>query len=480
MATDPLESLRLDSIERARKGILGFTLYTKPDYKVNWHHRILCNAINRWLSGEWTRLMVFMPPGHGKSEITSRRLPAFLHGIDPDSEIMGASYSSSLADDMTADVQKIIDSPAYRDVFPETRIVPEGERHPVYIRNREEHHILGHAGKYRGQGVGGSFTGKRAKYGLIDDPIKGRQDADSVAFREMLWKWYSNDFRTRVAMGGMKILLTQTRWHEDDLAGRLLELAKKDKLADQWHVLILPAVREDMENADDPRELGAALWPDAYPLKELYTHRAADLRAFEALYQQTPVSGTGQLFKSEMFDFTEMPPLFDYTFVTADTAYKDKQENDFHCFTAWGVLKGEPYINDVWMEQLKANDVEAPAERFIRQHMRYGFRGAYIEPKGHGIYLNEAFRRKGIMIPSENDMKEFFADRRWDKVERANNVVPHLANRKVHINKNLANKEQLVAQALKFPRAKHDDFVDTLIDGVKLVFTRQVGILDVL
>ena len=156
--------------ERALKGdILSFIKYTKPDYEISWHHKVICKYINRFISGEITRLMIFIAPRHGKSEIISRRLPAFIHGLDPNAEIMACTYNAELAGDMTKDVQRIMDRPDYHSLFPNSRITPEGSV-SKYARNSTEHELMPIAipnqppiylkGKYRAQGVSGSFSGR--------------------------------------------------------------------------------------------------------------------------------------------------------------------------------------------------------------------------------------------------------------------------------------------------------------------------------
>lgn len=472
--------------EQARTDILAFTKYTKSDYKINWHHRALAKKLNAFARGEIRFLMVFMPPRHGKSELVSRRFPAFLHGLYPDAEIMCASYLDSLAGDMAIDVQNIIDSAEYRELFPETRIWPPGTSYTKGTRNSSEHHIVGRRGKYRGQGVGGSFTGKGANFIIVDDPIKGREIADSVAFRERLWNFYNNDLfsrlETNLSTGRQgQALITLTRWHEDDLAGRLLELMKKDPGAVQWDVVNYPAIRVDRDDPSDIREIGEALWPAKYNLEQLDQIKAsAGPRAWSSLYQQNPVPDGGSYFKDSMFEFGKLPDGFDWTFITADTAYKEKEENDFQCISHWGMKNEQLYLSSVWKEQMKAVDVEVPFRNFITTHKRYGMRNVWIEPKGHGIYLNQKFAREGIPIPGESDLDEFYKDRRHDKVERANNVIPYLNGRKVIINENLAGKEYLVAEALSFPKVKHDDFTDTLIDALKIVYARVASLLDAL
>lgn len=434
-----------------------------------------------------------MPPRHGKSELVSRRLPAFLHGLYPDTEIMAASYLDTLAGEMCVAVQNIIDSKEYQEVFPETRIFPWGTKYTEGTRNSSEHHIVGHRGKYRGQGVGGSFTGKGANFIIVDDPIKGREIADSETFRDRLWRFWLDDLYSRretdlkTGREG-QVLITQTRWHEDDLSGRLLDLMSRDKNAIQFTVLKYPAVRVDNDDPTDPREIGEALWPKKYNVKQLNEIKATvsnemGPRGWSSLYQQDPIPDGGGVFAKEMFQLVniELTQQFDWKFIVGDTAYKEKQESDFHSFTAFGVIGDDLYILENIMAQMKASQVEHWAEPFIRRHLCYGYRGTWIEPKGHGIYLNQKWALTDLMVPSDTDIEEFYKDRKFDKVERANNATPHLAHRTLKVNKNIPNKEELMAQCLGFPKVKHDDFVDNVIDAIKIKWGKNsVSILDVL
>lgn len=478
------ETLAID-LQLARTELLHFTLYTKPDYETNWHHRLLANALNDFAFGKVRFLMIFMPPRHGKSELVSRRLPPFLHGLYPDAEIMACSYLDSLAGDMCIDVQNIIDSKQYQEVFPGTKINRPGISYAKGTRNSEEHDIIGRRGKYRGQGVGGSFTGKGANFILIDDPIKGREIADSVAFRERLWNFYNNDLFSRLETDLKtgrpgQVLITQTRWHEDDLSGRLMERMKQVSEATQWKILSYPAIRVDRDEPSDPRQIGEALWPAKYNVDQLNQIKSNDARSWSSLYQQNPKQEGGSLFKDHMFAFTDLPQQYDWVGITADTAYKDKQENDFTVFTAFGVCAETIYIIDVYRKQVKSSDIEKEVTPFIKRFQQWGFRGVWIEPKGHGIYLNQKYAQSGILVPSDTQIKEFYSDRKFDKVERASNAIPHLANRKVFFNQHIAFKEELISELLSFPKGKHDDFVDTVVDMIKLVYATKVGILDVL
>lgn len=445
------ELKRRMTIERARRQLLAFTLYTKPDYQVNWHHRLTCQYLNRFVNREITRLMVLQPPGHGKSELTSRRLPAFLHGIYPDDEIMAASYSANLARDMTADVQRIMDGPEYQEIFPGSKITPPGSRDPVHDRNMDEHHVVRRLGKYRGQGIGGSFTGKRAAWILIDDPIKGRQEADSPAFRKFLGDFYNNDLRNRLRIGGGSILLTQTCWHQDDLAHRLQALAQADPNADQWTVVKLPALREDLSNREDPRELGGVLWPEAFPLKELLAMKSGDPRGFSALFQQRPTLPESSLFKREWWKRHDVVPtdvIRKAMFI--DCANKVGISNDYTVMATWAETPQTYYLTRLWRKKVTFPDL---VRACIDQYHAERPHAVVIEDAANGTPLIQELRAKTtlpvVVWPCEN------------KVIKATRAQPTVESGRCSLPKNDPNVGDFIDEHEIFPNGTNDDTVDT-------------------
>jgi len=282
---------------KARENLLDFTRYTYPNYAANWHHRELASALDKLVSGEIMRLMVFMPPRHGKSELVSRRLPAYVLGRNPNAQIIATSYSDDLASRMNRDTQRIIDTQEYAALFPETRLNSSNVRSNAqggYLRNSDMFEVVGHRGSYRSAGVGGGITGMGFDFGIIDDPIKNGSDAASKTIRDAQWEWYTTTFYTRREKAA-RILLTMTRWNEDDLAGRLLKQAREDQSADQWKVISFPAVAEEPLAQNDPRKIGEPLWPDKYTLDELNKTRANGSQAWASLYQQRPKAREGAI-----------------------------------------------------------------------------------------------------------------------------------------------------------------------------------------
>lgn len=213
--------------------------------------------------------MVFMPPQHGKSELVSRQFPAFALGRDPDRRIISCSYNSSLATDMSRDVQKIMASPAYRALFPDSRLASDRDDE---VKMAGKFNLVGRGGGYYAQGVGGGITGKSMDIGIIDDPIKSRAEAESETYRRSVWNWYKNDFSTRQKGDHTAIVLVMTRWHTDDLAGRLLKVAAENPGADQWETVMFPAVCDALRPGD-PRGLDEALWPGRFSRRWLEAKR---------------------------------------------------------------------------------------------------------------------------------------------------------------------------------------------------------------
>ena len=227
--------------ELGRRTLLAFTRYTNPAYEINWHHRIVAKKLDEVLAGTCRRLMILEPPQNGKSEQVSRRFPAYAFGKRPDLRIIACSYSDSLAQDMSRDVQKIMSTREYRTLFPESRLAESSDAEK---RTQGQFDVVGKSGYYIAAGIMGSITGKTSDIGIIDDPIKNRAEAESEVFRERVWEQYTSAFATRQFGSDGAIIICLTRWHEDDLAGRLLKLAAENPDADQWDVLSFPAIKE--------------------------------------------------------------------------------------------------------------------------------------------------------------------------------------------------------------------------------------------
>jgi predicted phage terminase large subunit-like protein len=391
--------------ERARGSLLAFTEYTKPDYQANWHHELLCSYLDRFVAGEIKRLMVFMPPQNGKSELVSRRLPAYLLGRNPDARIIATSYSDDLASRMNRDTQRIIDSDEYRRLFPESRLSGTNVRADArgsYLRNSDIFEIVGRRGVYRSAGVGGGITGMGFDVGIIDDPIKNEQEASSKTIRDAIWEWYGSTFWTRQGKDA-GILLTLTRWHQDDLAGRLLRQADEDPGADQWTVLSLPAVKEGPPTEDDPRDPDEALWPDRYSREFLATAEIGlGPYLWSSLYQQQPTVAGGAIFNREWWQGQNRYDAADRgmvnscvaRFISWDTALG---ETDSSAYSVGVVGELTPdyrlVIRDVYRERMAFPDLTDTIAEMARYGNRdHKLRTVIIEDKVSGTSAVQTFR----------------------------------------------------------------------------------------
>jgi len=314
--TAPLVASKFAELRRrsANGRLIDFVSYVFRDlhnryYDAQWFHRAICDEIDYMLySGEADyNLMIFMPPRHGKSEIVSRFLPPYILGRDPSAAVIGASYGAELQESMCRDAQRIMVGRAYSEIYPLTRIANSsfGASGNIAKRTSSEFEIVGNYGRYIGCGVGGAITGRGANVGIIDDPVKNREEAESEAYRRKVADWYFSTFRTRLEKNA-KMILLMTRWHEDDLAGRILNTMSSDDKADRWKIIsILAEFESDADNIYplDPRKAdGEALWPNKYNVEALQKIKSS-ITSYEwsALYQQRPAPRGGGHIKPEWF-----------------------------------------------------------------------------------------------------------------------------------------------------------------------------------
>lgn len=268
--------------ELARRNFKDFVLYMNQNYSMQWFHTLICEKLNQFERGNIKKLMIFLPPQHGKSELSTRLYPAYLLGKNPNRKIVVASYNATLASRFNRDIQRNIDNESYHSVFPnsvlnQSNVVTVSSS---WLRNSEIFEIVGYNGFLKTVGRGGALTGTPIDIGIIDDPIKDRAEAMSSTIREGLWSWYQDVFETRLHNNSQHILI-QTRWHEDDLAGKLL---KRDN---DWEIILLEAIKET-NHEYDPRQIGEALWEEKHSKERIEKIKLTSPITFNSLYQQSP------------------------------------------------------------------------------------------------------------------------------------------------------------------------------------------------
>lgn len=448
------------------------------EFKEGWWQKLISRELMAFLvdfeAGKRPKLMIKSPPQHGKSQIVIDFL-LWVSGKNPRLKTIFASYAEDLGKRANSEMQKMMLHPEWSDIFPEVVMGADDEKRKVgrwrAKRNSSLIQFEHFGGEFRNVTTGGPITGLSLDLGVIDDVLKGRQEAQSETVRNSKWEWFVNDFFTRFADHGA-MLIIGTNWHVDDPMQRMITKFPSMRVID------FPAIAiKDEEH----RAKGEALFPEHKSLEFLLERKGIMTpEEWESLYQQNPILEGGSKFKKRMFELVKMPEEFDFEFIVVDTAYKDDEKNDYQAAGHFGVKDGELYFNDMWREQMNADEVEVPLGAFIQKHQKYTYRKTLIEPKGHGIYLNQKFKKLGLGIPDADDLKEFFKDRRINKVERANNAIPHLSDKKLHINIDMADADEVVKELLQFPNGKHDDIVDIVIDAIKEAFGSEVTIFDLI
>lgn len=289
-------------IELAKRHFRDFVKYTKDDYHFNWHHTALCEKLEQFGRGEIKKLMVLMPPQHGKSQLTTRHFPSYLLGIKPKTKICVCSYSATLAQSFNRDIQRIIDDIPYHEIFPETILNQSNvttDAHGAYLRNSDIFETVNFRGFVKTVGVGGSLTGTPIDVGIIDDPFKDREEAMSIRIRDKVWSWYTDVFRTRLHNNSQELII-MTRWDSDDLAGRVL------KQENDWEVITFQAIKE-REIPGDPRQIGEALWPEQHSLERILAIKQSNPFTFTSLYQQEPKPSKEALVFPEWNEYDQEP-----------------------------------------------------------------------------------------------------------------------------------------------------------------------------
>jgi len=437
-----------------------FLAYTNSKYQLEWFHRLIADHCQMLLEGKIKNLMVFMPPQHGKSEIISRNFPAWALGKDPDLKIVGCSYSADLASQFSRTIQRTIDSTQYQAIFPDTYLNGSNVRTDTkgYLRNVDIFECVGRKGFYKAVGVGGSLTGTPVDIAIIDDPVKDALEANSLTYRDRVWDWYNTVLSTRLHNQSRQLFI-MTRWHEDDLAGRILKAEPQE-----WTVLSIPAICEvERDGGLSKRHIGEALWQDRHSLTKLTKQKERSPREFAALYQQHPVIEGGNIVKRDWFkvislaDFTSLrynEPMHFYL----DTAYgkrKPKSDND-----PSGILAACRIGHYIYLYNAQKVYKEMPdLLRFLPEYMtaHCGDRESklHVEPKANGESVVQMLKATTSLnvkeTPCPTDSKE----------TRLRVVSPRIECGRVFLVQGAWNDEFL-DEICGFPSMAHDEYVDIL------------------
>lgn len=428
--------------------LISYAAYQWPGYKDAHHHRLIARHLEAVERGDIKRLMITMPPRHGKSMLASEFFPAWYIGRNPDHYVVTATYAQELADDFGRKVKNQIEDEAYKAIFPGVSLADDSKsakRFHIDGSLGGYEHSTGQRGAFYAVGVGGPLTGRGAHLLLIDDPVKNREDAESEVIRKKTKDWYTSTAYTRLMPGG-RIVIIQTRWHEDDLAGWLQEEHKHEG----WVVLNLPAINE----------AGEALWPDQYDVEALEKiKRALPPRDWSALYQQSPSPDTGDYFKREWINLVDFKPAIETLSIYGGSDYAVTSDGgDYTVHAVVGVdHEGRLWLLDLWRQQASSDRwVDAFCD-LVRKWKPIGWAEETGQIKsGVGPFLSKRMMETGSYVAREQ------FPTRGDKGVRAQSIRGRMALSGLFVHKDAPFVSDLISEMMSFPVGVHDDQVDAI------------------
>ncbi len=438
----------------AEQSLIAFAKLTHGNYRPNWHHELLASKLEAVASGKIKRLVVSMPPRHGKTELCSTRFAPWLLTRHPQASIIAATYAGEFADDLGRKARSVMEQPAYERLWPRSKLADDSRAVSRWQT------VSG--GSYFAVGVGGPLTGRGADFLLIDDPHKSRAEAESKIMREGVFDWFRSTAFTRLEKGGAVVIIS-TRWHEADLVGRVLADGEP------WDVVSLPAIAEE---ADEYRQPGEALWPDSFDSEALAKIRnVVGEREWSALYQQRPAPLEGALFKPDALGILDGEPA-GVEWVRAWDFGATAGAGDPTVGVKLGMWNGRPVVADVVRFQGAPDEVERV---LVATASRDGLACAIDLPQDPGQagkaqvqYLTRALSGYRVRSSTESG----------DKVTRAEPLAAQVNVGNAALVRGAWNLE-FIEELRVFPNGRHDDQVDAASRAfASFVMSSNTGILE--
>lgn len=441
-------------------------------------------------------VLITMPPRHAKSTFGTVLFPSYFMARNPQRYIMSCSYNAQLATDFGRQVRAVVEDKTITQAFPDFTLSKESRAADVW---RTE---VG--GAYFAVGVGGTTSGRPANLLLVDDPIKSREDAESMTQRNKTWNYYTSALATRLQPEGggapPKQIVILTRWHPDDLAGRIMDT--EDWKEGRWKHINFPAIKSSpgkkkisrrMLAEDDPRyvtpeeyralspakrnvtdgETKEPLWPERFPLEELERRERLNPREFASLYQQQPYIEGGNLIKTEWwrsYPADLRPQKFTSLVITADTAFKKTETADYSVMVVAGVdTTGDMYIVDIIRGKWDFPELKQRMIRLNNEWRGKGLRAIYIEDKASGQSLIQELKREsGVSVIPYKVVN--------DKVARANAILPIIEGGRVFLPEESPWLDDFIDEAISFPNGNHDDQVDAMVMAIDVLSRTSISL----
>lgn len=459
--------LRLDRMKLARVNLLDFMQFVMPDpkhhdnasfslYRPGFHHQIIADKLEAMLDGDEHRIILTCPPRHGKTQLASIGYIAWWLGQRPHQSVILGTYNSDYAEDIGRQVRDLMLTAEYRLVFPKTELKTDS-------RAADRIKTTAGGGAYF-VGRGGAVTGRGGDLLIVDDPLKDDAEASSPTIRQKLWEWFNKTFMTRGMTDQVRALVIQTRWHEDDLIGRLTDPANPDfreEEARKWTKIDMPAICVNPD--DDPlgRELGDPLWPQRFSAPYLNSLRNRDPLGFSALYQCSPAPPEGILFTRDClrtYQRGQLPANL-RVYMASDHAVSTKQQRDKTCILAGGVDEDDNLwiLPDAFWRQASSDQVVDGMLHMIKTHkpLIWWAEGGAIG-KSLGPFLRKRMQEESTYCAIHEVTPAN------DKLTRAQAIHGRAMMGKVFFPAFAPWWVEAQDELMKFPTGVHDDFVDAL------------------
>ena len=449
------QKLKLLAKTEARERLAIFTLAVDENYTINWHHRVIAKTLESvlkdTLNNKPRRVILQLPPRSGKSELATIKFPAWVLGKHPELPIIVASYSGELARDFGLKTRDLMENPNYQAIF-NTKLREDAKAKSRWLTEK--------GGGYTAVGVGGTITGRGFKIGIIDDPIKNREEAESQVYRDRVWNWFRSTFYTRQDGVG-SIILILTRWHQDDLAGRLIKQQKDEEKAniktENWEIISFQAIAIKDEKY---RKKGEPLWKERFDLERLQRIKnTIGTYEFSALYQQEPIASEAQEFKDIYFQYRRLDEVKikdTRRFVTIDTAVRKTEQSDYTGIAINFVDRENNW--NVIAYRIRVTPQEL-IDLIFKLYDDYRFELLGIEKTAYSLaikpFLDEEMRKRNRFFSVE-----LLSHKNQEKEIRIRGLLPRYQTGSIyHIEGRCQDLEE---ELLTFPKGVHDDVADAL------------------